>query len=82
MAIRRLCRWCGPRIYQDVIVLELKFTGRFPNWFNGLISRFNLMRAAAMKYSGGVVTVGEGIFIVNPVRDEWAAFAVNNGWGD
>lgn len=65
-------------IYQEWIVLELKFTGRFPNWFNGLVSRFNLMRAAAMKYSGGVMTVGEGNFHrANPLRDQWAAFATN-----
>jgi len=65
-------------IYQDFIVLELKFTGRFPNWFNGLVSRFNLMRAAAMKYSGGMMTVGEGHFRrPDPSWNEWAAFAVN-----
>lgn len=65
-------------IYTDYVVLEIKFTGRFPNWFNMLVNRFNLMRAAAMKYSGGVDMVGEDKFIrANPLQDEWGAFAVN-----
>ncbi len=50
------------QIYSDFVVLEMKFTTRFPNWFNALISRFNLMRGAAMKYSGGVDSVGENLF--------------------
>jgi hypothetical protein len=50
------------RIYSEFVVLEMKFTTRFPNWFNMLISRFNLMRGAAMKYSGGVDMVGEKVF--------------------
>jgi hypothetical protein len=67
------------RIYGEVVVLELKFTGRFPNWFNTLVSRFNLMRGAAMKYSGGVAVVGEQFFHhSNPDWNEWAAFAVNH----
>ena len=59
------------RIYEDFVVLELKFTTRFPNWFNALVSRFNLMRAAAMKYSGGVEIVGEDHF--QPGRPALAA---------
>jgi len=50
------------RIYGEFVILEMKFTTRFPNWFNALISRFNLMRGAAMKYSGGVDFVGEYVF--------------------
>ena len=64
--------------YSEFVILELKFTGRFPNWFNMLVSRFHLMRAAAMKYSGGVDVVGEEKFLrPDPLRDAWAAFAVN-----
>jgi hypothetical protein len=50
------------RIYSEFVVLEMKFTTRFPTWFNALITRFNLMRGAAMKYSGGVDMVGENVF--------------------
>lgn len=65
-------------IYQPFVVLELKFTGRFPNWFNILVSRFNLMRAAAMKYSGGVAVVGEQFFQRrDPVWEEGMAFAMD-----
>lgn len=49
-------------IYSEFVVLEVKFTTRFPNWFNAMVGRFNLMRGAAMKYSGGVDVVGENFF--------------------
>ncbi|TAK96661.1 MAG: polyphosphate polymerase domain-containing protein [Verrucomicrobia bacterium] len=51
------------RIYTEFIVLELKFTGRFPNWFHAFVERFNLMRTASMKYSGGVEMLGEHRFL-------------------
>lgn len=66
------------RIYREFVVLELKFTGRYPNWFNTLVSRFNLMRGAAMKYSGGVSSIGEQFFQRH--EPEWemqAAFRMN-----
>jgi hypothetical protein len=66
------------RIYGEVVVLELKFTGRFPNWFNTLVSRFNLMRAAAMKYSGGVARVGEEYFQRAPSAPGGAALVVGS----
>ena len=50
------------RIYPEFVVLELKFTSRFPNWFNALVERFNLMRGASMKYCGGVEALGEQRF--------------------
>src|SRR3954447_26332492 len=31
------------RVFQESVVLELKFTTRFPNWFQELVRRFNLM---------------------------------------
>lgn len=67
------------RIYREFVVLEMKFTGRYPNWFNTLVNRFNLMRAAAMKYCGGVSAVGEQFFQEPGLsRDNWGAFAVND----
>lgn len=50
------------QIYTDKIVLELKFTGRYPNWFRDLVERFGLMRGTASKYCGGVGTLGEHRF--------------------
>ena len=46
-------------IYSPVVILELKFTDRFPNWFNDLVQSFNLMQSSAAKYSGGVLMLGE-----------------------
>jgi hypothetical protein len=50
------------QIYTDKIVLELKFTGRYPNWFRELVERFGLMRGTASKYCGGVGVLGEHRF--------------------
>lgn len=50
------------QIYPDKIVLELKFTGRYPNWFRDLVERFGLMRGTASKYCGGVGFLGEHRF--------------------
>lgn len=47
------------RIYADVVVLELKFTGRFPNWLREMTQCFNLARGTASKYCGGVDVLGD-----------------------
>jgi hypothetical protein len=49
-------------VYSPLVILELKFTDRFPNWFNDLVQRFNLMQSAAAKYSGGILLLGESSF--------------------
>lgn len=49
-------------VYSPLVILELKFTDRFPNWFNTLVQRFNLMQASAAKYSGGIQLIGEQYF--------------------
>ena len=45
-------------VYQDVVILELKFTNRFPNWYRDLAELFNLMQCGAAKYVEGVQAVG------------------------
>jgi hypothetical protein len=50
------------RVFPDVTVLELKFTNRYPNWFEELVRVFNLMRFSSAKYSEGVLLLGEGRF--------------------
>lgn len=52
----------GAELYPGWVVLELKFSGRFPNWFRLLVETFNLMQASASKYSDGVVALGETRF--------------------
>lgn len=49
-------------VYEPAVILELKFTNRFPNWFNDLVQRFNLAQASAAKYSGGITLLGESSF--------------------
>ncbi len=41
------------------IVLELKFTNRFPDWFRELVQVFNLRQCGAAKYVDGVALLGE-----------------------
>lgn len=41
------------------VVLELKFTGRFPDWFRDLVRRFDLWQGSAAKYVDGVTLLLE-----------------------
>jgi hypothetical protein len=44
------------------VVLELKFTGRFPDWFRELVRIFGLAQCSAAKYADGVALIGERRF--------------------
>jgi hypothetical protein len=44
------------------VVLELKFTGRFPAWFRDLAHVFGLVQCSAAKYVDGVAMAGEDLF--------------------
>jgi hypothetical protein len=50
------------RIYPEFVILELKFTTRFPGWFSQLVRQFNLMQFASAKYSEGVEVLGRHRF--------------------
>ena len=39
--------------------LELKFTGRFPDWFKQLVRVFGLRQCSASKYADGIAIKGE-----------------------
>jgi hypothetical protein len=41
------------------VILELKFTGRFPDWFRQLVEIFGVMQVGAAKYADGVERLGE-----------------------
>lgn len=47
-------------VFGKNVILELKFTGRFPDWFRELVRVFNLMQCSAAKYADGVLLLGEG----------------------
>jgi hypothetical protein len=49
-------------LFTENVILELKFTNRFPDWFKILVRRFNLVWAASAKYAGGVLAMGEHYF--------------------
>ena len=40
------------------VILELKFTGRFPNWFGELARVFGIMQCGVAKYAEGVSALG------------------------
>jgi SPX domain protein involved in polyphosphate accumulation len=41
------------------VVLELKFTDRFPNWFSDLVRVFGIRQGSAAKYVDGICRMGE-----------------------
>lgn len=51
------------RVFPDSIILELKFTNRFPFWFNELVQRYELKHQSAAKYVDGVALKGEHHYI-------------------
>jgi hypothetical protein len=46
-------------VFGNQVVLELKFTGRYPDWFRELVRVFNLVQCSAAKYADGVALLGE-----------------------
>ncbi len=46
-------------VFGKSVVLELKFTGRYPDWFRDLVRVFNLTQCSAAKYADGVALLGE-----------------------
>ena len=48
-------------VFGNKVVLELKFTNRFPDWFKELVRVFGLMQCGAAKYVDGVALVGEDV---------------------
>lgn len=50
------------RVFDDLVILELKFTGRFPDWFKELVRVFNLRQGSASKYADGIARKGEDAF--------------------
>ena len=42
------------RPFGNRVILELKFTDRFPNWLRSLVERFGLMQCGAAKYAEGI----------------------------
>jgi hypothetical protein len=47
------------RPFGENVILELKFTTRFPDWFKEMVRAFGLMQCGAAKYAEGVALLGE-----------------------
>ena len=59
------------RNLEGCVVLELKFTNRFPNWFRDLIETFGVMQCGAAKYVEGVQNLGSRrLHALGPVVEE------------
>jgi hypothetical protein len=49
------------------VVLELKFTDRYPHWFRDMVRCFNLFQCGAAKYCEGVHAIGESVLKQAPI---------------
>jgi hypothetical protein len=49
-------------VFGNMAVLELKFTGRFPEWFSQLVRTFGLHQCSAAKFADGVALMGASLF--------------------
>lgn len=46
-------------VFGRQVILELKFTNRYPDWFQDLVEHFDCMQAGAAKYAEGIFQKGE-----------------------
>jgi hypothetical protein len=44
--------------FQNMVILELKFTNRFPSWFRDLVRMANVLRCGAEKYAESIRETG------------------------
>jgi hypothetical protein len=45
--------------FEPLVILELKFTGRFPDWFRSLVEIFQVTQRGSAKYADSVFLLGE-----------------------
>jgi len=55
-------------VFGRSVVLEVKFTGRFPNWFGEMARVFGFKQCSAAKYVDGVTLIGADRFHSDVVR--------------
>jgi len=62
--------------FPNQVILELKFTNRFPDWFRELVRVFGVMQCGAAKYCESVQGVGyEKLHATHPVLEEEVRFS-------
>jgi len=69
------------RSFENIVILELKFTNRFPNWFRELVRIFNAMQCGAAKYVESIGRIGSRrLGAIGLVAEEESSLA-NHGLG-
>ena len=63
------------KVFPEFVVLELKFSTRFPNWFRELVQKFHLMQFSSAKYAEGVILLGEWRFHDGDRAFDWEGIA-------
>ena len=64
--------------FKDMVILELKFTGRFPNWFRDLVRMAQVMQCGAAKYVESIQGLGsQRVHSDMPVVEERAPRIAN-----
>lgn len=58
------------QVFGQDVVLEIKFTGRFPNWFGEMARALGLQQRSAAKYVDGVSLIGE--HRIGPYLKPWS----------
>lgn len=64
-------------VFSGGVVLEIKFTDRFPAWLHQLVARFSLRQESAAKYADGLATSG-AVLGRNGVRSASARTALGD----
>jgi hypothetical protein len=62
-------------VFDGLVILELKFTNRFPTWFAELAREFNLMQFSASKYCEGIINIGESKFHDDYKAHDWEGWS-------
>lgn len=52
--------------FQHQIILEIKFTDRFPDWLRDMVRHLNLLQCGVPKYCGSVAVEGEQRVVAKP----------------
>ena len=67
------CRLTPDLSFANEVILELKFTNRFPDWFRELVRVFGVMQCGAAKYVESIQGIGfKRLGATGPVVEEEA----------
>jgi hypothetical protein len=65
-----ICTGPGTTDPDDVVIFELKFTERFPNWYRDLVRSFNLTQTGAAKFvEGTLMYAGRNLHARDVIRN-------------